>query len=283
MKWPEKVMLGRHGESDYNKSKLERAARQDYQDFLEARTRYRELRQHDLQERAVHGLRTETIEALACAQALAQALISDSTFVVGANDSKTGLTKLGDQQSEATGRGLKEREEGRLPDVILLSPYKRTRLTREGYIRGWPELADVKTVIEDRVREQEHGLRTIYGDWRVAEVLSPEQEMLRKATGPYWYRYPQGENVPDVRERARSVNNTLIRDYSGKVVLIITHHLYILSHRANQERWEEEDFIDANRNDRPDNGSITTYICDSDQGEDGKLILPPGGYNQTFL
>ncbi len=106
-------------------------------------------------------------------------------------------------------------------------------------------------VEEERLREQEHGLALLYNDWRMFQVMHPEQEALRTKQGPYWYRYPQGENVPDVRERLRSWLGTITRDYRGQSVLAITHHLAILGLRANLERLDAVQFTHLDEQEKP--------------------------------
>jgi len=45
---------------------------------------------------------------------------------------------------------------------------------------GWPELNGVKTVYDDRVIEQDHGLAVVYNDWRVMNLLVPGQNSSMK-------------------------------------------------------------------------------------------------------
>ena len=91
--------------------------------------------------------------------------------------------------------------------------------------------------------------------------------------GPYWYRYPQGENVPDVRDRNRSWTTTLTRDFVGKKVLAVTHHLNILATRANLERLGECEFTRLDEEDKPINCGVTLYRCDPTKGKNGHLVL----------
>lgn len=168
-----------------------------------------------------------------------------------------------------------------LPDIIFISPYKRTWATFEGLKRGWPELSDIKWLEEERIREMEHGFSLIYNDRKIFEALNPEQKMLREIEGPYWYKYPQGENVPRVRERNRSWLKTLTREFSGKKILAISHHLNILATRANLERWSSEDFIAVDEKEKPINCGLTRYDGHPELGSNGQFKLTY--YNKTFL
>jgi probable phosphoglycerate mutase len=251
MKWPNTLTVVRHEESAYNALRERKKADPVYREFLAAYERRRED--------------PDTVRGLALA------LVADGGFLLGVGDHDTGTTERGAHQAETTGRRLSDLIQ--LPDVIFVSPYKRTRTTLGHMAIGWPALADVRTVEEERIREQEHGLSLLYNDWRIFNVLHPEQEQLRELEGEYWYRYPQGENVPDVRERVRSWTGALTRDYSGQNVLAVTHHLSILGLRANFERFGAEEFLELNEQERPVNCGATIYRGAPDQGSNGRLLL----------
>jgi broad specificity phosphatase PhoE len=258
MKWPNTLTVVRHGQSAYNELKGLKEADPLYAEFKRAYSR-----------------RGKDPRA---AKELAQQLISAGKFILGCGDHDTKLTDAGGQQAEVTGSRLSELIS--LPDVIFVSPYLRTHHTLGRLAVGWPELADVKTVEEERVREQEHGLALLYNDWRIFNTMHPEQEKLRNLQGPYWYRYPQGENVPDVRERHRSMLGTFTRDYAEQNVLIVGHHLSILSLRANLERLDADGFIDLDLNHKPVNCGATVYRGGPNLGQDGHLELDI--YNQQL-
>jgi hypothetical protein len=60
----------------------------------------------------------------------------------------------------------------------------------------------------------------------------------------------------------------------------MTHHLTILSARANYERLSPEEFIKLNDHEKPVNCGMTIYRGDPHQGRDGRLVLET--YNQKF-
>ena len=103
--------------------------------------------------------------------------------------------------------------------------------------------------------------------------MHPEQRMLRKLQGPYWYQFPQGESVAQVRDRIRSMTSTIIREYRDLHVWLVTHHLTILSIRANFERLSPEDFIHLDEHEKPVNCGITIYRGDPQSGGSGKMQL----------
>jgi 2,3-bisphosphoglycerate-dependent phosphoglycerate mutase len=255
MKWPASVTLIRHGQSDYNVLRKKKDQDPDYRRFKTAYNR-------DLGS-------AETRE-------LAELMLA--RYALKVSDELTPLTDEGMAQSVATGAALGR--EDSLPDVIFFSPYLRTVKTLDGMKQGWPELGGVKCVADDRIREQEHGLSNLYNDWRIFDVMHPEQAALRKLMGSYYYRYPQGESVLDVRDRTRVVNSMLIRECSGLHVWLVTHHLTILSYRANQERLSPQEFIRLDEHEKPVNCGVTRYVGKPTLGRDGRLVL--GIYNQKM-
>jgi broad specificity phosphatase PhoE len=248
LKWPSSLSLVRHDVSSYNASKLAKQQDPLYQRFLDS---YRN-----------DHTSPETIKL---AHEVAQ------KFALGVGNADTPLDREAGHQAKAVGEALREKIS--LPDVIFVSPYLRTRETLANMIKGWPELAEVKTLEEERIREQDMGTLLIYNDWKVFSTLYPDQKILKEIDGSYWYRFPQGENIPDVRERIRSWLTTLTRDFSSKHVLAITHHLTILSVRANLERLDAAEFIRLDNEEKPINCGVTIYTADPNQGAQGKLLL----------
>jgi len=251
MKWPEYLALIRHDVSAYNVLRDKKRHDPLYKEFLAAYAKD---------------------PSSATTRALAQ-LVADK-YSLGVSDANTPLADEEGPRAFNTGKGLKAMfGKKELPDIIFVSPYLRTRETLRHIKRGWPELDDVKTLIEERIREQEHGLSLLYNDWRVFFALHPEQRLLHELLGPYWYKYPQGECVPMVRERNRSWMTTLTRDFAEKRILAVTHHLNILGIRANLERWDSEQFIVTDEHDKPKNCSLTLYRGKPTEGKNGRFKL----------
>ena len=254
MKWPNTLTIVRHGESEYNALRARKIADPLYQAFQKAYTRRK--------------------QEPALARELAQSIHDSGEFALHSGDHDTALNRTGQRQARETGQRLAELID--IPDIIFVSPYDRAHQTLEQMTRGWPALRKVRTVEEERLREQEHGLALIYHDWRIFHILHPEQEQLRDEEGAYWYRYPQGENVPDVRERLRSWLGAIARDYSERNVLAVTHHLSILALRANLERLDEHQFTELDEGpsqQKPINCGVTIYRGMPDEGQDGHLVL----------
>lgn len=255
MKWPMTVTLIRHDTSAYNVLRDKKKSDPLYSQYLAAR------KKDDSSEEA---------------RDLAHQV--QKKFSLGVSDADTPLVDIEGRQAFEVGTALAPLQEQ--PDVVFVSPYLRAIQTLEHITRGWPALRSVKRYDDDRVREQDHGLATLFNDWKVFETLHPEQRALRKLQGPYWYRYPQGENVSDVRDRNRSWLGTITRDFAGKHVLVVTHHLNILATRANLERFGAAEFIRLDKNEKPINCGVTLYRGRPDEGKDGRLKLEY--YNRQY-
>lgn len=251
MKWPETLSLVRHDISVFNSTNDRKKADPIFQTFVQSFTE------------DINSPRTKTL-----------ATYIRQNYALNYGDHNTPLAPVPEGQasrSEIMASRLKNQMP--LPDVVFVSPYARTKQTLERMKSGWPQLQDVPTIDEYRITEQDHGLAQLYGDWRVFETFNPEQHILYGLLGEYWYRYPQGESVPDVQERLRSWVTTLTREFRGMVVLAVLHHLSILALRANLERWRDIDFIQVDKTDKPDNASVTIYRGQPNPETDGQLVL----------
>jgi broad specificity phosphatase PhoE len=248
MKWPETVSLIRHDTSAFNVLKPIKEASPLYKEFLES-----------------YGKNPDSDRSRNLAIEIKE------QFSLKCGDHNTPLAKGSGLNAERMAKNLKTRID--IPDIIFVSPYERTQATLTMMTKGWTELKNVKTIIEERITEQDHGLVLIYGDMKVFQVLHPEQRDLYTRQGNYRYRYPQGENIPDVRERLRSWMQTVTRDYKEQNVLAVTHHLSILSFRANLERLDEQEFLRLDKEEKPINAGVTIYKGVPDKGRDGHLVL----------
>ncbi|MBT6690919.1 histidine phosphatase family protein [Candidatus Parcubacteria bacterium] len=254
MKWPRTLTLIRHDVSQYNLLKETKLADPLYQRLLKAFEEDPSGRQ---------------------AKQLAEEI--GHRFAVTVSDAHTPLAVEESQQAVATGKALAGRQA--LPDIIFVSPYLRAKQTLQALCVGWPELATIKVVEDERIREQEHGLSLLY-DRKVFFILFPDQRILHSREGSYYYRFPQGENMPDVRLRNRSWLGALARDFGAMNVMCVTHHLNILGTRANLERLSAEEFQRLDEDEKPINLGVTTYSGDPQAGRDGHLIL--SGYNEAL-
>jgi broad specificity phosphatase PhoE len=141
-------------------------------------------------------------------------------------------------------------------DFIVLSPYVRTRQTTNWIVNGLgytPEL-----VIEERIREIEFGI--LDGLTREGVLLKyPDEAKRRERDGKYWFRPSGGESRPDVRDRVRLFLDTLNRDYVGTRTLVVCHSVVVLAFRSLLERWGETEYMQVDREDDVKNCGLTSY------------------------
>lgn len=259
MKWPTSVAIIRHGESAYN------VLKQIKKDGSSAFGAFEDRFWKEYKTACDEHWVSEELRTLAAA---ARGELAD-TFSQG--DYLTPLTDEGIRQARETGARLMRHVSA--PDVIYVSPYVRTRHTLECILETCPALRNAPVIYEERIREQEHGLATIYNDWRLYLVYNPEQAILYKRGGIYEYRFLNGENKADVRDRVRDFLATLVREHAGERVLMISHHLTLLAFRANLERWDREEFMRVDSRETPINCGVTIYRGDPAEGKDGRLML----------
>jgi len=250
------LLLIRHAESAYNSLKQTKDSDPDY-------VRFQELFDTDHSHPEI--------------RALARTL--HKRHALGCGDRDTPITPKGEMQARMTGRAMME-EGVRCPDVIFVSPYHRTEQTLRILQEEWPDLQTVPVYREERIREKDTGLVLLYNDWRIYQLMHPEQAELRMLLGTYDYRSLNGENIPDVRQRNLSWIATLTREFSGRRVMAITHHLTILATRANFERLSPEQFLHLDQHEKPVNCGVTRYIGNPALGSDGRLELHE--YNRQY-
>ena len=177
MKWPTELVLIRHAESAYNKLKQAKDGDPEY-------VRFRQMFEDDRSNPEIRSLASSLRKRHA----------------LGCSDRGTPITPRGEEQAHMTGRRM--RESGvTCPDVIFVSPYLRAEQTLNILQEEWPDLRTPKVYWDERIREKDHGLAILYSDWRIYEVMHPEQGELHGLLGEYDYRFVNGENIPDVRQR----------------------------------------------------------------------------------
>jgi broad specificity phosphatase PhoE len=258
MKWPESVTLLRHGRSLYNDLRRSKYASETYLRFVRL-FRASEYGQPTFSRSVLLGtwpspeLRSAAVDAFEVVRDLMQS----------SSDIDMPLTSVGELQAQQTGLQLQHHIPA--PSVIYYSPSRRTIQTLQHLQSAWPALKTTVQLEDDRIREQEHGLKNLYGgDWRLYRVFNPHQALLYDTEGPFAYRYLNGENKFDVRARVKHFMNRLVREHSGRHVMLVTHHLTILSARSVLERWTRDEFarVDAMR--RPINCGVSIYRCTMD-------------------
>lgn len=185
-------------------------------------------------------------------------------------DHKTLLTGKGAIEAIDTGRALHRRmferhpvfggEYINAPDIIFCSPYKRAVETLKIIRNYCPKLREIKVIYDERLREQNMGIIAEYGDYYVFLALHPDQEMLFKRKGLYYYKFPNGEDIPDVRLRAKSWLQEVRQKYAGKRVMVMSHGNTLLCIRCElEENWGNEEWLNLGQNAFMSNCAATLY------------------------
>jgi broad specificity phosphatase PhoE len=141
------------------------------------------------------------------------------------------------------------------PEVVFVSPYLRTLETLRLLKEEWPEPARQGSI----ARGEDRGLALLDNGGRIDHVMQPKQGKLHDLPGEFDYRFLHSEDFPEVRQRTHSQIATLTREFAGKCIMAITHHLTILATRANFEWLSPEQFLHLDEPEKPVNCGVTRY------------------------
>jgi broad specificity phosphatase PhoE len=172
-------------------------------------------------------------------------------------DADVPLSDTGQQQADAVGRLLRRTEEGRLPEVLVSSPYRRAAETAERAVGAWG--ADVEVVLDERLRERDLGLFDGLTSAGVEAEHAHEFER-RGRVGKFYYRPPSGESWCDVTLRVRSLLGDLRDACEGRRVWLFAHQAVIMSLRYVVEDLSEQELLDIDSSMDLPNCSITSYV-----------------------
>jgi ribonuclease H / adenosylcobalamin/alpha-ribazole phosphatase len=183
------------------------------------------------------------------------------TVHLASRDMDTPLSKYGEAQAAALGHWFADQPER--PDIILSSPYLRTRQTVDAITPHWSENSQPTVHFDERLRERERGIfdgLTIAG---VKEHL-PDEFNKRQFLGKFYHRAPGGESWCDVVQRLRPIVEYVLSLYAGKHVMIVAHEVVIYCLRYIIEELSEEQIltIDAARD--LGNCSVTQYVLEGE-------------------
>lgn len=197
---------------------------------------------------------------------------------IAERDMDVPLSALGVRQSMALGKWFAAMAEGARPTAILVSPYLRAKQTA-AFIRQWGAIgADVKTVVDERLREKEFGVLDRLTRTGVLEKF-PDLAAARTRIGKFYHRPPGGESWCDIILRLRSVLDTVSLHYSqpGSRVLIVAHQVVVLCFRYLLEEKNEADILAIDNEGDVANCGVTDYALQATSGspatESSKLVL----------
>ncbi|WP_439532234.1 histidine phosphatase family protein [Polymorphobacter sp.] len=189
-------------------------------------------------------------------------------------DADVPLSPLGRQQARALGHWFAALDEG--PDVILASPFVRTRQTAELVAEASTVVHD--KVIDERLREREFGILDRLTRSGIT-ALHPQQAEALTLVGKFYHRPPGGESWADVILRLRALLDTISLHHAGQRVLIVAHQVVVLCLRYILEGHDEAAILAIDRAEDVANCSVTEYefIADERGRECPRLLI----YNFT--
>lgn len=265
MKYPSSLILIRHAESEAN---LMQKARHSDPEFVAFEEAY---------DKDASGNETQRL-----------ARLIGRRLAYPRGDWALEITELGRRQAYACAKVLKVEMD--IPDIIFLSPYMRALQTYDAMREVWEGLPDHndrgRVYQHPNLREIDMGDSALWGDWKLYFALHPKElERYKHLAGLVYFKFEGGgESVPQLMDRTQNVLDIIARDYSGKVVLIVSHHLTIQALRANIERWTlPHEFTEKSDGGRGINCAVTKYICNPHQGAAGRLVLEYANRNPHNL
>jgi ribonuclease H / adenosylcobalamin/alpha-ribazole phosphatase len=180
-------------------------------------------------------------------------------------DMDTPLTALGLTQAEALGRWFRDQVK---PNVILASPYVRTRQTTEAFCAQLSEDAQPTLRYDERLRERERGVFDGLTKKGVMERLRYEHDK-REFLGKFYHRAPGAESWCDVVQRLRAVVDRVLIQHAGQRVMIISHEVVIYCLRYILEDLSEAQILAIDAEGDIANCSVTEYGLDAATGRLG--------------
>lgn len=171
-------------------------------------------------------------------------------------DMDTPLSALGEAQAAAFGAWFSKQE--LRPDVILSSPYHRTRQTLNTLLAQVPIKGQAAIHFDERLRERERG---VFDGLTVAGVKKhlPAEYEKRQFLGKFYYRAPGGESWCDVVQRLRGLVDNIRMFYAGKHVMIVAHEVVIYCLRYIIEELDEAQILAIDAASDLANCSLTEY------------------------
>ncbi len=184
---------------------------------------------------------------------------------IDVRDVDVPLSALGHEQAKAAGEWFASLPEDERPEVILTSPYIRTKQTAQAICEAGA-LAGGRSspIIDERLREREFG---IFDRLTTAGIKArfPEEAEHRSMLGKFYHRPPGGESWADVILRLRSALNTINLHYSDRRVLVVCHQVVVLCFRYILDGLDEAQILRIDKQSEILNCGICAYDFDPDE------------------
>lgn len=184
---------------------------------------------------------------------------------IDVRDVDVPLSDLGKRQAKATGDWFASLPREERPEVILASPYIRTKQTAKIICEaGALASGQSQPHIDERLREREFGVFDRLTDIGIRKRF-PEEAQHRAMLGKFYHRPPGGESWADVILRLRSVLNTINLHYADRRVLIVCHQVVVLCFRYILENLEEKEILKIDRESEIFNCGVCSYDFEPDE------------------
>lgn len=180
---------------------------------------------------------------------------------VPARDADVDLSTLGRRQAAAAGVALSDTAEHALPQVAVVSPYRRARETAA--IALAEAGLDLPVRVDERLRDRELGVfdrLTLDG----IAARFPEEAERRRWHGKFYHRPPGGESWADVVLRLRSWLADVDRDHDAARLVVVSHDVVIALVRYVCEDLDEEQVLDLARRTPLQNASLSRLVREAD-------------------
>jgi broad specificity phosphatase PhoE len=175
-------------------------------------------------------------------------------------DADVPLSPTGREQAGAVGAWLTGLKPEERPEVVVVSPYLRTRQTAELALAG----TGIPAVVDERLRDRELGVLDLLTG-RGVQARLPDEYARRARLGKFYYRPPGGESWADVLLRLRALLRELRADHPGGRVLLVGHEATVLLVRYLAETLSEAELMAVARATAVANCSISTWRRDGDR------------------
>jgi broad specificity phosphatase PhoE/cyclophilin family peptidyl-prolyl cis-trans isomerase len=188
----------------------------------------------------------------------------DIDKIAAIRDADIKLTERGQLQALQTGKYLAATARF---DVCFSSPYLRAIRTAELIAKrlGYP----LKIYKDNRLREKEFGRLHGLLPKNIKERF-PIEYAARERDGKYWYRFPGGENYPDVEMRISSFIEKVARQYAGRSILVVTHQVPFKLFRAIFQHLDEAQTLAL---EEVKNCAVQEYVIDRSKNPAGRMKL----------
>jgi len=192
---------------------------------------------------------------------------------IDVRDVDVPLSQLGQRQATAVGRWFGSLPQNERPNIVLTSPYLRSRHTAGLIVKTAGMREDsYSLIVDERFREKEFGILDRLTAVGVKEQF-PDQAEFRRLLGKFYHRPPGGESWCDVILRLRSATEMISREYCGERVLIVCHAVVVLCMRYVLEHLTEAELLAIDKKAEIANCSVTSYEHDEALGPRGNLRL----------